>query len=242
MKVGYKVQRTLVISDIHGAIDLFEKLLEKVKYDCMNDQLILLGDYVDRGPNAKAVIEKVMRLKEQGARVLKGNHEDMMIKALTSDEEKFWNHWAVRNGGDKTLLSYGFSERDLLVEEGMFQKPKLDSKELQGHLEFIQGLEHYIETDDFIFVHAGVEPNVPVCESDPYTLVWIRDEFHRGYNGEKIVIFGHTPTTLLHKEKRKYEVFFGVNRIIGIDGGAVYGGQLNCLELPSQKVYSVKGV
>ncbi|MCH1625251.1 metallophosphoesterase family protein [Ferdinandcohnia quinoae] len=234
------MQRTLIISDIHGDINKFEQLLESVNYDSKNDQLILLGDYVDRGPNAKAVIDKVIKLKERGARVLKGNHEDMMIKALTSDEEKFWNHWVVRNGGDKTLSSYGFSEKDLLVDEEAFQKPSLESDELKRHLKFIQDLEHYIETDDYIFVHAGVEPEVPVCESDPYKLIWIRDEFHKGYKGVKIVVFGHTPTSLLYKEQGKCDVFFGVNRIIGIDGGAVYGGQLNCLELPSQKVYSVK--
>lgn len=71
--------------------------------------------------------------------------------------------------------------------------------------------------------------------------MWIRDEFHNGYKGEKTVIFGHTETKTLHGDTENCNVYFGNNRIIGIDGGAVYGGQLNCLELPSRKVYSVKG-
>ncbi|SDZ22656.1 MULTISPECIES: metallophosphoesterase family protein [unclassified Bacillus (in: firmicutes)] len=233
------MQRFLVISDIHGEIEKFEKLLVEAQYNAKQDQLILLGDYVDRGPNAKAVIEKVMELKEEGAFVLKGNHEDMMIKALTTDEEQLWDHWVKRNGGNKTLYSYNFSENDIATDEEEFKKPNLKSEILEKHLQFIQKLEHYIETEQYIFVHAGVEPTKPVSESEPYTLMWIRNEFHSGYNGEKTVVFGHTETKTLHGDDN-CDVYFGNNRIIGIDGGAVYGGQLNCLELPSQIVYAVK--
>ncbi|TQR20627.1 metallophosphoesterase family protein [Psychrobacillus vulpis] len=233
------MNRTLLISDIHGELEKFEKLLEKVVYNKEKDQLILLGDYVDRGPNAKGVIEKVMKLKENGARVLKGNHEDMMIRALTTDVEKSWNHWVKRCGGDKTLFSYGFSENDITVSEENFQKPQLHSEELIKHLKFVQDLEMYIETDDYIFVHAGVHPTTPITETDPHKLLWIRDEFHKEYNGNKTVIFGHTETNSLHQNPENNNVFFGNNRIIGIDGGAVYGGQLNCLELPSKKVFFV---
>ncbi|MGG0185912.1 metallophosphoesterase family protein [Bacillus rhizoplanae] len=234
------MRRMLVISDIHGELEKFEKLLEKVEYNPKNDQLILLGDYVDRGPNAKEVIEKVMQLKEGGAFALKGNHEDMMIKALTTEEGKFWNHWVKRNGGDQTLHSYGFSESDIAVSEEEFIRPQLQSEVLEQHIEFIKELDHYIETDDYIFVHAGVQPMTPVSETDAYTLMWIRDEFHNGYTGEKVVVFGHTETKILHGNNENCSVYFGNNRIIGIDGGAVYGGQLNCLELTSQKIYSVK--
>jgi len=234
------MKRTLVISDIHGELKKFEQLLGEVEYDPEFDQLILLGDYVDRGPNSKGVIEKVMSLKEAGALLLKGNHEDLMIKALTTDIERSWNHWIKLCGGDKTLFSYGFSEIDIAASEEKFQKPELQSSTLNKHLEFIQGLENYIETSDYIFVHAGVHPTTPIAETDPHILMWIRDEFHKGYNGEKIVIFGHTETNSLHRDINNNNVYFGSNRIVGIDGGAVYGGQLNCLELPSQKVFSVK--
>ncbi|WP_163099493.1 metallophosphoesterase family protein [Peribacillus alkalitolerans] len=232
--------RTLVISDIHGELDKFEQLLEKVIYNPEQDQLILLGDYIDRGPDSKGVIEKVISLKEAGARVLKGNHEDMMIKALTTDEERVWNRWVKLNGGNQTLCSYGYSENDFSTNEEAFQKPLLHSETLERHLEFIQGLEHFIETDDYILVHGGVDPTIPVAETEPHTLMWIRGEFHNGYTGEKTVIFGHTETNTLHEDNTNCGVYFGNNRIIGIDGGAVYGGQLNCLELPSHKVFSVK--
>jgi serine/threonine protein phosphatase 1 len=184
------MKRILVISDIHGELAKFEALLAAAQYNSEQDQLILLGDYVDRGP----------------------------------------------------VQSYGFTEADYALDENAesFAKPELQSDIVSEHLAFITKLEHYIETDDYIFVHAGVQPGLPVSETDPFTLMWIRGEFHTGYSGEKIVVFGHSSTDTLHGDSDNYHVYFGVNRIIGIDGGAVYGGQLNCLELPSQVVYNVK--
>src|SRR5690606_12515052 len=81
-------------------------------------------------------------------------------------------------------------------------------------------------------------PEKTIEETDPHELIWIREKFHNGYSGKKTVIFGHTPTNYLHKEDN-FTVFFGDNNIIGIDGGAVYGGQLNCLELHSFHVYHI---
>lgn len=235
------MKRTLVISDIHGELEMFEQLLTNVNYDPRDDQLILLGDYVDRGPNSKQVLNKVIELKKQGALLLKGNHEDMMIKALTQDDERAWKHWAHRNGGGQTLQSYGFKESDYIIPDGEeFIKPKLESQELDQHLAFIQNLDHIIEWEDTIFVHAGIHPEKAIADTDPYTLMWIREEFHKGYKGEKTVIFGHTPATYFHNNPEKHSVYFGKNKIIAIDGAAVYGGQLNCLELPGQKVYAVK--
>ena len=73
-------------------------------------------------------------------------------------------------------------------------KPILHSRVLEEHIKFIQELDHYIETEEYIFVHAGVEPMKRVSESEPYTLMWIRNEFHNGYSGEKVIVFGHTET------------------------------------------------
>ncbi len=235
------MKRTLVMSDIHGELELFERLLSNVQYNPDNDQLILLGDYVDRGPDSKRVLDKVIELKAQGALVLKGNHEDMMIKALTTDDENTWKRWAHRNGGSNTLQSYGFSESEYIVsDDAEFLKPALHSEMLAKHLEFIQSLDYIIEHDDYTFVHAGVHPTTPIAETDPYVLMWIREEFYNGYNGDKTIIFGHTPTTNLHNDKNNHTIYFGENRIIGIDGAAVYGGQLNCLELPNKAIHFVK--
>ncbi|MBO1909994.1 hypothetical protein J4G37_35065, partial [Microvirga sp. 3-52] len=135
---------------------------------------------------------------------------------------------------------YGFKENEFVVpDEAEFIKPMLKDETLARHLNFIENLDHFIELDEYIFVHAGVDPNQPLEETDPYTLMWIRKEFHKAYSGDKTVIFGHTPTKYLHDN---HSIFFGENNIIGIDGGAVFGGQLNCLELPSREVYYVKSL
>lgn len=89
-------------------------------------------------------------------------------------------------------------------------------------------------------VISDIHGELELFEEDPYELIWIRDIFHDGYCGKKTVIFGHTATKSLHKDKLSCSVFFGDNNIIGIDGAAVYGGQLNSLQLPEKNVYSVK--
>lgn len=235
------MKRTLVISDIHGELGLLTALLETVSYNSKMDRLLLLGDYIDRGTDSKATLDKVMELVEGGAIALKGNHEDMMIKSLIDGNERAWRNWTGRNGGDATLQSYGFEpESFLFTDEEEFLKPHLHSDHLNRHLEFIQSLPYYIEEEDTIFIHAGVKPGVPLEETDPYELIWIREEFHNNYNGPKTVIFGHTPTRGFRDDESDHSIYYGANSIIGIDGGAVFGGQLNCLVLPEKKAYYVQ--
>lgn len=232
--------RILAISDIHGEIDLLEQLLTKVKYNAKEDQLILLGDYVDRGPNSMAVVERVIELQQEGAIILKGNHKDLLLKAFTTEDEHSWKHWVMRCGGDQTLKSYGFTANNFVIKDDeKFKKPTLNNPILTKHINFIQTLSPIIDYEGYIFVHAGVDPKQNIQETDPYRFMWIRNEFFEQYTGNQTVIFGHTPTPLLHQKKGNFSVYFGDNQIIGIDGGAVYGGQLNCLVLPIMNVYSV---
>lgn len=222
------MKRYLIISDIHGELEMFEELLEKVEYDSVEDQLVLLGDYVDRGPNSSGVVNKVMALKEEGAIVLRGNHDDMLV-AAANNEENAWQRWS-KNGALPTLKSYDKDIDSMVLP---------NTEEFDKHVRFLSSLDYYYETEDYIFVHGGVDPSTSLAETDPYVLVWIREKFHKGYTGEKTVVFGHTRTLILHQDEDNNEVFFGDNRIIGVDGGAVYGGQLNCLELPSKKHFSI---
>lgn len=228
------VKRLLVISDMHGQIDAFNALLDKVNYSMEEDLLFLLGDYVDRGNNPKAVIKKARELEKKGAVTLKGNHEAMMEKALIDQDLLAVSHWA-QNGGAQTLSSYGLSMENVYkeIQDGTLNLPD----ELQDDLVWIQQLNVYAETEHYFFVHAGVDPEKEINKTDQETFLWIRTPFFEGYCGEKTVIFGHTPTMNLHDSST---VFFGENNIIGIDGGCVFGGQLNCLELPSKATYSVK--
>src|SRR5699024_6523817 len=219
--------RTLAISDIHGELELFNKLLEKVNYNPKEDQLILLGDYIDRGPDSAGVLEKVRELKAQGALVLRGNHDQMMLDAY-HQKAGAWERW-IRNGGRETLKSYG-------IKNDRFP----ETKQFADHIAFIEALDDYYETDNYIFVHAGLDPNKAVEETDRHTLIWIRDKFHNNYEDDKTVIFGHTVTPHLHQEKGNFKIYYGPNKIIGIDGAATYGGQLNCLDITNGIEYEVK--
>ncbi|OWR30078.1 serine/threonine protein phosphatase [Saccharibacillus sp. O23] len=233
--------RTLAISDIHGELELFERLLEKTGYDPASDRLVLLGDYIDRGPRSMQTLERAMRLREAGAVVLMGNHEDLMLRALDGGGEEDWKRWVVRNGGYATLQSYGFSDRQLRIETGdAYRRPELLSDTLERHLAFVRSLDLYYETERHIFVHAGIPPGKTPAEAERSDLVWIREEFHKGYDGEKIVIFGHTPTRGLHGDPDNDGLYYGSNRIIGIDGGAVFGGQLNALDVESGETFDIQ--
>ncbi|MGN7470424.1 metallophosphoesterase family protein [Brevibacillus sp. SAFN-007a] len=226
------MHRILAISDIHGELDKLESLMELANYDPQRDQLILLGDYVDRGPKSREVVDKVKQLHAQGAIVLMGNHDHMMVKAF--EQDPVWIERWFRNGARSTLASYGHAA----AETHLAAPDSLEvTEEVREHLDFLAGLSYYHETEEFLFVHGGVHPLTPVAETDPYILMWIRDEFHSGYQGKKTVVFGHTPTEILHG---KPDVYFGENNLIGIDGGAVFGGRLHALELPSRHVYSVE--
>lgn len=236
-------QRMIAISDIHGEVDLLNQLLELTEYDPAQDQLILLGDYVDRGSDARETLERVMELVDHGAVALLGNHEDLMLTALTSGRESDWNRWLKVNGGLATLQSYGFTREQLITLSGEdFHLPDLHNDVLDRHLDFIRTLRLYYETPNYICVHAGIEPGKRPEECSRRELIWIREAFHNGYDGDKFIVFGHTPTFYLYHDNSNFEIYYGVNRIIGIDGGAVYGGQLNALDLTTGTAYSVRKV
>lgn len=233
--------RILAISDIHGELKLFQQLLVKTKYNATQDQLFLLGDYIDRGPSSCGVLNLVAELQENGARILMGNHEAIMLDACRSGHRKTWVYWLTVCGGIDTLASYGYQVHDFEEATKSNSLPAFirTLPKLEEHLQLIETFETYIELDDAIFVHAGVVPGVPLKETKRNQLLWIREEFHTGYRGEKTVLFGHTPTYKLYQDATNYSVYFGENNIIGIDGGAVFGGQLHAIEWPSRNITSV---
>jgi len=228
--------RTLVIGDIHGELTMLKELLQKVAYDAATDELILLGDYIDRGPDSKGVLDFVQSLKAHGAICLSGNHEQLMLEAFEDRSTDDWLHWLHTAGGVATLTSYGF---DIEAIEQSMSCDGFLTVEIAAHLDVIRSLDIYVERDDYIFVHGGVDPEIPLSITPKHRLMWIRSEFHDNYRGKKTVVFGHTPTPRLHKERGNFAPYFGDNRIIGLDGGAVFGGALHCLVLPERRVLSI---
>ncbi|MFH1215955.1 MAG: metallophosphoesterase family protein [Pseudomonadota bacterium] len=214
--------RTFVIGDIHGCYDALLELFYKISPDMHEDRIIFLGDYIDRGPDSKKVVSFVIRLMDQApGRVipLLGNHEQIFLASLTGENRDFF----LRMGGDKTLLSYGITPPF---------SGQIASRIPVSHLHFFNELLLCWEDDDYIYVHAGLQPHVHVSQQSPRWCCWAREQFlGSDFDFGKKVVFGHTPFDKPLIEKNR----------IGIDTGAVYGGRLTCLVLPDFEFVSVPG-
>jgi serine/threonine protein phosphatase 1 len=212
-----------IIGDIHGCLDKLNNLFNKMKNIITdNDTIIFLGDYIDRGQSSYEVVEFLIDIsKEYNSIFLKGNHEDMLLK-YSSGEFDSQNYFY--NGGMATLRSY----REKQGNSGIPSKHQL----------FYENLRQYYETEDFIAVHAGLNPNINnIEEQSSYDMLWIREAFYRNNRKwEKIIIFGHTPCSILHGENNNV-YFCKKNNIIGIDTGACYGGLLTCLRWPDKTIF-----
>ena len=209
------------VGDIHGCLDQLSRLLDDVQPDLEKDLLLFVGDYIDRGPDSRGVVDYILRLQQQYPRdqiiCLKGNHEAMFLDFLQGQGREIF----LFNGGQSTLREYWGENWDSLKE--LLLPPE--------HEQFYRELRSYYETPDFIFVHGGLKPGVPLAEQQEEDLLWIRGEFIASTEDfGRRVIFGHTPfkRPLLLPNK------------IGIDTGAVYGNFLTCLKLP-QKEFFIKG-
>ncbi|MBC8318965.1 MAG: serine/threonine protein phosphatase [Desulfobulbaceae bacterium] len=212
--------RTYVIGDIHGCYDKLTDLLDKISPDSAHDTLVFLGDYIDRGPDSRKVVEKVLELQQTFPRVipLMGNHEQMFLAALTGRENEFF----LKMGGDATLASYGIKPP---------YNRRIASEIPLTHIHFLQNLLLLWEDERYIYVHAGLEPGVHLSQQSARWCCWARENFiTTTYDYGKQVIFGHTPFDKPHIDPYK----------IGIDTGAVYGGELTCLVLPDMEFVTAK--
>jgi len=208
------------IGDIHGNLDLLERLMDHLQPDLNRDQLVFMGDYIDRGLHSKGVVDYVLRLRRrpppEQVICLKGNHEAMFLNFLQGEDIELF----LVNGGVSTIRDYwgdDWEDPDDLVLP-------LD------HRRFFEELRLYYETDNYLFVHGGLKPGVPLTEQSEEDLLWIRGDFIVSMEdfGKK-VIFGHTPFSRPLVMPNK----------IGIDTGAAYGNLLTCLKLPEEKFISV---
>jgi serine/threonine protein phosphatase 1 len=212
--------KTYIIGDIHGCDSLLEKLLQKIAWDPETERLIFLGDYIDRGPNPKRVVDLILELSKRGnVDCLMGNHEGLFIHFLSTGDPRL----SLSNGGETTFRSYG-------IESGIEQREQAISLVPPAHLEFYRSLRFFIELEEYLVVHAGLRPGVALEKQTPEDLLWIREPFlHSHYDFGKIVVFGHTPFR---------QPLIMVNKI-GLDTGAVYGNRLTCMELPGRALISV---
>ncbi len=212
--------KIFAIGDIHGCLEMLRELIGLIRADPALDTLIFIGDYIDRLGKGPDVIDYILDLKTRYTNLicLCGNHEVMLLNYLAGEDEDLY----LSNGGLATLAAYGISQMDTPDE----RRAKIPTK----HLRFLKSLLPYYETEEFIFVHAGLLPGFPLAGQSIHDLIWVRYDFiESDFDFGKRIVFGHThmrePLVMANK--------------IGIDTGAVFGGKLTAVELPILKFYQV---
>lgn len=218
-----KLHRQFAISDIHGCVNTFKKLvLDEIKLS-KTDTLYLLGDYINKGPDSKGVIDFIFELKSGGfdLHCLRGNHEQYLIDGLMYS----WEEIAFLNrGGLETLESFDAKTIQHIPEK---------------YLNFIQALPYYIELENYLLIHAGLNFDLADPFKDDFSMLNIRKmEVDLAKIGEKKIIHGHVPTAYPDIEN---SLNFKSNHI-SIDAGCVYQhihalNHLVALEIQSMKLY-----
>lgn len=223
------LNRTIVISDIHGHLDEFDELLDKLVYNPKFDKLVLLGDYVDRGPYSKEVMYKCQYLLTLGAIVIKGNHDFMFQEWLEGRDNKFTKIF-IEHGGMDTIHSYlkGTDKEDTPLElYNTREVREFIVEDNPDDLRFLQSMDFSHSDENNIFVHAGINPYKSNWEdTSEHDMMWIQDLFVMNHhNQSKKVIFGHTPTSLIFDlVGKKSDDPFITHDKIGIDGGVCFCG------------------
>lgn len=224
--------RVYAVGDIHGRADLLSKLFDRIDEDLKSSPVanaiqVFLGDYIDRGPDSRAVIDMLIeRQGRNGVVLLKGNHEDYFLQFLTAPA--MLSGW-TKIGGLSTVLSYGITGKrgrnDPRTQQDL--AAALQQAVPESHKLFLRNLKLSFTCGDFFFVHAGVRPGVQLQKQSPNDLLWIREDFllHEQHFG-KIVVHGHTPVD---------EPEIHPNRI-NIDTGAFATGRLTCLVLENDQM------
>lgn len=221
--------RLYAIGDVHGCDDLLAEAHRKVAADLAlrpadDHRIIHIGDYIDRGPDAAAVVDRLARMAEADKHgvFLRGNHEGLLLDFL-EDPLGVGPNW-LANGGDATLASYGITSSRLFLtgKDCMDFADRLAALVPPSHRAFLSGLDLSARFGDYFFCHAGIRPGVPLDRQRPLDLTWIREEFLLdGRDFGAVVIHGHTP---VHEPE-------ALSNRINIDTGAVFGGRLTCLAL-----------
>ncbi|MDB6072692.1 MAG: serine/threonine protein phosphatase [Verrucomicrobiaceae bacterium] len=199
--------RVFAIGDVHGCLTALQTVVKHLKFE-PDDEVIALGDYVDRGPDSKGVIDLLMALRKQTRLItLRGNHEVMMLISRSQGLDYF-ESW-LDAGGVDTLVSYGASDLSEVPE---------------GHWQFIKDTVPYHEGTTHFFVHANVRPKVPLMEQREQELYWERfDDNKKPHCSGKIMVCGHTPQKSGKPANRGHAVC--------IDTFSYGGGWVTCLEV-----------
>lgn len=220
--------RIIAVGDIHGCLYSLHELLEKLELR-ETDQLVFLGDYIDRGKYSKEVVDYLIELRDwYSCFFLMGNHELMFLQFLETDDPSLW----LQNGGKATLESYGIKDGHDLPET---------------HIEFFRSCLYFLQTKHFFFVHGGLDPEMSIDQNlknlGNEEFCWIRIHLRPAYldqeryKWEKTVVCGHTPVS----------VPIMLDKLIAIDTGCVYNndpslGKLTAVILPERTIIQTDNI
>lgn len=232
-------RRVYAVGDIHGHADALRPLLQDLRADAADAAgrplLVFLGDYVDRGPDSRGVIDAILALEAEGSFevvCLKGNHEHALERVLI--DEAFAPNW-IANWGEATLRSYG-------VDVPAYGREAMEAGRVRAdlaaaipasHQAFLRRCALSLTVGDYLFVHAGVRPHVPLAEQDPNDLIWIRHAFlESDADFGKVVVHGHTPSARPELKANR----------IGIDTGVYFSGVLTAVRLDGADVRIIQAL
>lgn len=238
---------TIAVGDIHGNLHALNDILDQIRaYSGRGETIVFLGDYLDRGPDAKGCVDAILRFRrEVEAEVvcLLGNHEDWFLRTLRDYSQ---HSWLLGMEAFDTIRSYSvdaahrlrltamargtqlFSGRCKLPYEAFFDCVPLD------HIRFFQDLRLYHQNADCVCTHGGVDPRVArIDEQDREAVIWGTADFPNGYDGAELVVYGHWNNATL--DANGWPAPTRVHRTIGID--SISHGVLTAIRVPDQHVF-----
>lgn len=228
--------RLLAIGDVHGCGRTLTSMIDQLQIT-HEDYVVFLGDYVDRGNGVFSVIEQLIELKEMFPNTvfIKGNHEDMWLRYIKGDGRMDEDRMFLMNGGRSTINSY----LEALNIEDTMDNPFCWDDLPESHQEFYNSLKVMHEHDEFVFVHAGVRPQVALYDQLDHDMIWIRTEFlHWPMEviKDRVIVHGHTPMDFDEAQKynEKYEDKFN------LDTACIFGEYLTCRDMKTGVVVRVR--
>jgi serine/threonine protein phosphatase 1 len=228
-------ERIYAIGDVHGRFDLLSALMGRISADAKErparrTKLLFVGDLIDRGPDSAQVVDHLQTMSRVSRNliVLKGNHEEVMVQSLRGDLETF-TAW-LTFGGREALMSWGVSEKDLSLPIERVRELAVAAVPIQT-LSWMATLPFSYRSGDFLFVHAGIRPGVPLRDQDPGDYLWIRDEFIESEAMHPaVIVHGHTICEHGPEIRR--------NRI-GLDTGAYRTGRLSAVAFEGSRQWAI---
>jgi serine/threonine protein phosphatase 1 len=224
--VGARGYRAYVVGDVHGRLDLLDWLLAEVERELAERPqkclLALLGDLIDRGPSSAQVVERLRTYRRDGVRTafILGNHEEVLLRILDGDTSLIQS-W-LRFGGEQCLKSYGADPVEISVLPGAAAIEAIRAAIPDEHQKFLRSFVDTCRFGDYLFVHAGIRPGVPIDQQLQSDLRWIREPFLFDETDHGcVVVHGHTITPVVEERANR----------IGIDTGAYRTGVLTALAI-----------